>query len=103
MKNEAKKSTTKAAKEKSAPARMFSRTVGRAIVLLLQQSGSGKSGLAQRLSDDEQLSRKELVQLRNGVNAVTAKLREGGDSKVAFALALAHINMGVQRLSRQAK
>ena len=95
--------TKKQTKESKAPARLFSRTVGKTIVLLLKQSGSGKSGLAQRLANDEQLSKKECVQLRNGVNAVTAKLREGGDSKLAYALALAHINMGVQRLSRQAK
>lgn len=94
----------KAKREKDAPpARKFSRSVGNQIILACKVGGERAPKAAKFLAEDENLSRKQLIGLRDEVNEITRKLRGGSAQQQVAALALAHVNMGVQRLSRQAK
>lgn len=90
-------------KEKGAPARMFSRTVGNHIAMVCALAGVSTPKVAKRLQNDEQPSKKELIALRDEINETNAKLRDGSKTQQVCALALAHVNMGVQRLSRSGK
>lgn len=93
----------KASKENGAPARLFSRTVGNNIALICALAGTSTPKAAKQLANDEQLSKKALIGLRDGVNEITRELRQGNRTQQVCALALAHANMGVQRLSRSGK
>jgi hypothetical protein len=87
-----------AAKEASRPARSFARTTGEDIIAVCEAGKVKAPSAASKLAQDKELTKKELIGLRDDVNAISGKLRE--DGKKVLALALAHVNMSVQRLSR---
>lgn len=73
-------------------------SAGNALVPLLPKGPARKA--AQRLQENEELSKKELIALRDGVNEAAAAAREAGDGKTASKLSAA--NRIVRRLARSA-
>lgn len=74
-------------------------TIGTALLALVK----GKKDLtraAKALMADEDFTKKQLIQLRDDINAYAADLREKDDSKTASQLSA--VNRQVRRLSRQA-
>jgi hypothetical protein len=98
-----KTSSSKAKGEAGPRKRLFSRTVGRDIALACKFGGVAAPKGATQLANDADLSRKQLIELRDETNETSAELRDNGSDKARIAaLALSHAVMGVQRLSREA-
>jgi hypothetical protein len=95
-----KSGTKRAAKTTDAPARSMARTASGSAVVALEKAGAPKHlvSLAKKLADNA-LTKKELVELRDGINTQASTAREA--KKGGVATQLSSVNRLVRRIIRK--
>lgn len=94
-----KEVSKKAAREPETERHTQAQSAGEALLAIKGVTGTVKK-MAQRLADGEELSKKQLTELRDAINAAAAEAREADEGKTASAYSAA--NKIVRRLQRAA-